>query len=102
MDRTLWKPALVTIIILGVVMASGLLIRGSRGSDKTSDVPKAEEQASKAAEAHKAAETPKAGDPGQTGETLEAGAPAQARAAPKAAALPRADGGPTNASEHRQ
>jgi hypothetical protein len=59
MNRALWKPALLTAIVLVVATTSGLLIRGNTGSD-ISGVSNTDESAPKDAEAPKVAETPQA------------------------------------------
>jgi hypothetical protein len=45
MNRAHWKPALLTIIVLVVATAGGLLIRGNTGSGHTPEVPAVNEQA---------------------------------------------------------
>ena len=84
MNRALWKPAFVAIIVLAVVTVSGLLLRSSTGSAKTSDVLTADDQIPAVAD------KPKAADAVKTRETS------------RASSSPTTGDGPNSAEERRQ
>jgi hypothetical protein len=79
------RPAVLTIVILAIVTASGLLLRSNTGSAETPQAPEADQGPHKAAEARIAAEIPERSDAAKAGETTKAGEPAAARQPPKVA-----------------
>jgi hypothetical protein len=90
MNRAHWKPALLTVIVLVVATAGGLLIRGNTGSGHTAEVPTADEQVLRAAE------TPRVEDAFQPGDA------ATARVTPRIASVPKVGDSSTNVAERRQ
>jgi hypothetical protein len=98
MNHALSKPARYAIILLGVVMASGLLIRGNTSSNNTALPSDAEEQAPRAVETLKAAETRTSGDPGRDGAAFKASDPASAGETSKTSGATKAGDGPQAAA----
>ena len=96
MKRALGKPAILTIVILVIVTASGLLLRSNTGSAKTPPQPEVDEPAPKANETRIAAEIPKKNNATKTAEPPKAVEPATPRE------FPRAVVGSKNVGDSRQ
>jgi hypothetical protein len=90
MNRALWKPALLFVIILTLATASGFLLRGNTTSAKPPDAFQADEQGPEPAETPKTVESAKAANPATAGES------------PKVAPVPTVAEDPKTATERRQ
>jgi hypothetical protein len=96
MKYALGRPAVLTIVIVAIVTASGLLLRSSTGSAKAPPSPAADESSPKAAGTRIVAENPQASAAAGPGETPK---PSQPAIAPN---FSTATAGPKNVGDYRQ
>jgi hypothetical protein len=101
MKQILGKPAVLAIVILGIVTASGLLLRSNTGSANPPQSSETAENAPKAVGTRIAAEIPQISDAAKPGDTPKASEPPRTRESAKATARHKI-GGSEDMVEHRQ